>query len=196
MKRMSLRLWLTSSQRRKLEISIYVILLVIGFMAGMFFTMKHDNMSIFKFCITYGMAKSTVSRTEVFLFCFLKNGVPWLLSIFFGLCAIGQPCLLSILLMHGFASGCCLAYLSSDFNAVIFPRYMTEAVFTIASSFIILLAVRSAVRFSLAAIEVYISESSAEGMRKNLKLYFVRFGILFLMVLLLSGIYAVLIGFF
>jgi len=73
---------------------------------------------------------------------------------------------------------------------------MTEAVFTIASSFIILLAVRSAVRFSLAAIEVYISESSAEGMRKNLKLYFVRFGILFLMVLLLSGIYAVLSGFF
>lgn len=196
MKRMSLRLWLTSSQRRKLEISIYVILLVIGFMAGMFCIMKHENMSICKFCITYGMIKSPANRAEVFLFYFFRNGVPWLLSIFFGLCAVGQPCLLIILLMHGFTSGCCLAYLSKDFTAVIVPRYMAEAIFTIASSFIILLAVRSAVRFSLAAIEVYISESGAEGMCKSLKLYFVRFGILFLMILLLSGIYAILSGFF
>lgn len=196
MKRMSLRLWLTSSQRRKLEIFIYIMLLVIGFIAGIFCVMKYEDISICKFCTTYGMAKLSAGRAEVFLFSVLRNGVPWLLSIFFGLCAVGQPCLLSIILMQGFTVGCCLAYISKDFTAAIFPRYMFEAVFTIASSFILLLAVRSAVRFSVAAIELYISENSAEGMCRSLKLYFVRFGILLLMILLLSGIYAILSGFF
>lgn len=197
MKRISLRLWFTASQRRKLEIFIYMALLVLGCMAGTFFTQKYENIPICRFCIKYGMPELLANNADVFFTAVFKNTGLLILSMFFGLCAVGQPCLLGVLLFHSFSAGCCLVKLSSGITVSGIPVYIAAAAYTAATSIILLLAVRESVRAATAAFRMYVSENDGElSICKRLKLYFIRFGVLFFINLVSSGIYAVFCGFF
>lgn len=191
MKNMSLRLWFTASQRRKLEIFVYMLLLAAGCALGTLCVMKHENSAFCRFCTEYGAPKSDTDGARVFLYYIIRNGSLWIISLLLGFCAVGQLFLLSVLLIHSFASGCCLAELSKELTASAFPSYALTAFYTIMVSFVLLLAVREAMRFSCAALSVYVSENDISDMGKRLKLYLIRFGVLFFMILAMSGIYAV-----
>lgn len=190
MKRMSLRLWFTAAQRRKLEVLIYMLLLAIGCILGTFFVMKYEDSSICKFCITYGMAGDSADGSDVFLYSIMRNGGLWILTLFLGFCAVGQPFLLAVLTIHSFVSGCCLAKMSKELIVSALPLYILTAVYTIMVSFILLLAVREAMRFSCASLGVYVSETDTLDMGKRLKFYLIRFSVLLFMILTASGIYA------
>ncbi len=190
MKRMSLRLWFTAAQRRKLEIFIYMLLLAIGCILGTFCVMKYEDSSMCRFCITYGMTGDTASSLDVFFYSLMRNGCLWFLAFFLGFCAIGQPFLLAVLTIHSFVSGCCLAKLSKELTVSALPLYVLTAVYTITVSFILLLAVREAMRLSCSSFGVYVLETDTLDMGKRLKFYLVRFGVLLFMILAASGIYA------
>lgn len=195
MKRMNLRLWLTASQRRRLELFAYMIMLAAGCIAGMLCTTKCGDVFLCRFSEAYGIPGNYNGTAEAFICSVRWNLSVWLLSMCLGFCAIGQPCLAAVLVLHGFAAGCCLTRLSADITAGMLPGYALSAVFTVAVSFIILLGVREAVRLSGISVKVYFSETDAPEMRRRLKLYFVRFAVLFVMILALSILYAVCISF-
>lgn len=190
MKRMSLRLWFTASQRRKLEIFTYMLLLAAGCIFGTFFMIRHEDSSVCRFCIKYGILDPSEDITVVFISSIIRNELLCFISMIFGFCAVGQPFLIAVLIIHSFISGCCLSKLSEELTAAAIPVYILTSVYTIIISFILLLAVRESMRLSCASMGVYVSETDTSDMSKRLKFYLIRFCILILMILAASGIYA------
>ncbi|MDD6268913.1 MAG: hypothetical protein PUA84_02500 [Oscillospiraceae bacterium] len=195
MKRMNLRLWLTASQRRKLELFAYMVILAAGCTAGMICRIKCGDIFLCRFSEAYGIPGDYNSMAEVFVYSLRWNLSIWLLSMYLGFCAIGQPCLAAVLVLHGFSAGCCLTGFSENMTARMLPGYVLSAVFTVAVSFMLLLGVREAVRLSGMWVKVYFSGTDAPEMRRRLRLYFVRFTVLLVMIISASLLYAVCVSF-
>lgn len=131
--------------------------------------------------------------------CSLINNTLFIMAVFVsGTCMIGQPVCIAILLYKGICIGTSLAFAYSNDNItnffVLFLHIILDAV---VSTFVFVLASKEAIRFSNKFLKFVISNKFDDDFNKNMKLYLLKFAVLFVIIILLSliqSIFLILIG--
>ena len=195
MNRMNIRIWLTASQRRALGIFCYMVLLIAGCAAGTICRMTDAFAPLCQFCIRYGIPCLSNMDGSLFLASMRWNGCILLMSFCLGFCAIGQPFLCTLLVLHGFGLGCLLTGLTdaASVRTLLFP-YTLAAIYGMAVSFLLLLGVRESMRLSCVYLKICTQSADAQEMCRRLRMYAVRFVVLLLLILSVSGLYALFYG--
>ncbi|MBQ8725169.1 MAG: hypothetical protein IJY74_05820 [Oscillospiraceae bacterium] len=186
MKRMKLKLWLNQSQRHTLEMIFYMILLTAGCTWGTVCILTDRMDSLCSFCTAYGIPSSD---SGVFLSSVRWWSSLWTLFLCLGLCGIGQPFLCVLLIIHGFSIGCMLTRLYEGSGITHILAFIPEIFYAIAVSLILLFAAREAMRLACSSVKMYLLDSGCLERRSRLRLYFIRFAVLLIMLLAVSGLY-------
>ncbi len=191
MNRMNIRIWLTASQRRALGLFCCMVLMIAGCTVGTICTLTDSWEPLCRFCVRYGISWGDFGEGSVFLAAIRWNGCVLLVSFCLGFCAIGQPFLGALLMLHGFGVGCMLMEISdTGAGKTMLLQYIFTAAYGMGASFLLLLGVREAVRLSCVYIRTCICSTDAQEMSRRVRLYALRFGVLLIFLLAASGIYA------
>lgn len=187
MKRINLRLWLNTSQRRTLEMACYLVLLSAGCVAGTIFTLTDTVNSLSRFCLAYGLPQTDGS--------ILLASVRWCaglltMSFFLGFCGIGQPLLITLLVFHGFSTGCVLTDFSEHAASAAPVMYIAAAVYSAAASFTLLLGIRESFRLSCTSIKACLIECDSSEMRRRFRMYCIRYMVLMVLIIAESAGFA------
>lgn len=191
MNRMNVRIWMTASQRRTLGLFCCMLVMLAGCTAGTVCMQNGTLEPLCQFCIRYGIRSET---NNIFWGAVRQSGGILLTGFCLGLCAAGQPFLCLLLALQGFSTGCLLTDLIGEgFSQMILLRFVLTAVYAIAASFLLLLGLREAMRLSCVWIRACVQETEPLELRRRLRLYGVRFAVLFLLLLAAGGIYTLLL---
>lgn len=196
MKRLNMRLWFTSSQRRTLELAVYMLLLTAGCTAGTLCMLKSEENSVCRFCLAYGIPDVSAEGADQLLSSLRWSVGVMMLAVCLGFCGIGQPFLALLLGFHGFGTGCVLASLSQDITIHRLPLYALAAFYAVGVSYILLLGIREAMRFSCTYAHACLYGADGTEMRSRLRLYCVRFAVLLVMLFISALLYVLLSGLF
>lgn len=122
-----------------------------------------------------------------FFYSVIKNTVLLLLVFISGVCVIGQPMCIVVLLYKGITAGLTLAMIYSNGNIKIFLVSLLIIIpNVVVSTFVLILASREGIRYSNKLFRLVFMNRTEEGFDKNIRLYLLKFGILFVIITLLS----------
>lgn len=124
-----------------------------------------------------------------FFYSFLKNTILLFTIFVFGMCIIGQPVCIVVLLYKGVTAGLMLAiaYSNSDIKNFLMS-FLIIIPDTIVSTFVLVLASREGIRHSNKLFKLVLMDKQENDLNKNIRLYLLKFGILFAIIILLSFI--------
>lgn len=194
MKMLNMRLWLTSSQRRTLELAGYMLLLAIGCIAGTLCMVKSEDNPLCRFCLLYGLPDVSSQGAKLLLSSLGSSTGIMVIAVCLGFCGTGQIFLALLLIFHGFSTGCTLTSLSQNLTLSILPLYALAALYTAAVSYMILLGVREAMGFSCTYIHTLLYGADSTAARNRLRLYCLRFAVLLILLFISALIYTLLAG--
>ena len=184
------------SKYRSIRISgdVFFTLLTIVVLIGAFFgSLYYREISAMDFVKTFSIVdyfcdtEKTMSFWGYFSCSLIKNTI--LMAIIFasGACIIGHPMCIFVLLYNGIRIGIILSIAYSDSNMrnffVPFLHILLDAV---VSTFVLVLSAKEGIKFSNKLLKLVISNKIEDDMNKNIKLYLLKFAVLFAIIILLS----------
>lgn len=180
----------TNSQKRRISLGIFLILVFLGIIAGTIMVGTSENIQwLNKLFFTNNMFKS-MDRLS-FLGQLFRDILPLyavlILQFFAGMFAFGQAFAIFTLIYRGAASGISAAIIYLVLGAKgFFAVMLTVIPFAASSAFLVILGARESVRLS-GNIAKYSFFQSGGSAPPDIKLYSLKFGILLLFGLLLSA---------
>ncbi len=175
---------------------ILMVIMLIGVFIGSLAAGGMENVKVSRlFCSTSFCLDGEANIGFLRLFCISFGTTGAILAVCFlaGLCAVGQPAGVAALLYRGIGIGAAVAYLytSNGFRglAVTMLLIVPSAVI---SSFALILAAREEIRFSNEIAAVLIGKKDMPDGKSALKLYILKFLVLFVIIIISSLIDAAL----
>jgi len=169
-------------QKRNTQIVILFLIIILGAIAGSIFRALHPDWNIWN-NQTFRQGMGIV--TEYRFYC-IAAPVFWLaITAILGLSATGLPFVPCILFLRGAAVGAILEqiYEQSGFLTAL-PSLLMIMPYIYLSSFVMLFAAREALKFSMQITGLLCDSSHDEEV--SVKLYIIRFMILFLFIIILG----------
>ncbi len=184
------RTYYTSSQKRRISLGIFLILVFLGIIVGTIIVGTSENILwLNRLMFTNNMFKSWDKLS--FLEQLFKDIVPLyavlILQFFAGMFAFGQAFAVLTLIYRGAASGISAAIIYLVLGAKgFFAVILTVFPFAASSAFLVILGARESVRLS-GNIAKYSFLQSGGNTPPDIKLYSLKFGILLIFGLLFSS---------
>lgn len=178
----------TKSFRDTLFFAVLMFLMAAGVSLGAFFGAPHTvNVSDVFPAVGAFFGEARVSSFGMaFLVSLLSSGSAVLCCFLFGFCVIGQPFHAAVLVYRGLVLGAASARIYSLYGARGFIITLLLAVpCTIFSSFAIILSAREGMRFSKMLMKLVTGSADIDP-KEKLKLYMLKFSVIFAIILLSS----------
>ncbi len=179
----------TNSQKRRISFGIFLILILMGIIAGTIMVGATDNIQwLNRLFFTNNMFKRSDKLS--FLGQLLRDIIPLygalILQFFAGMFAFGQAFAVLTLIYRGAASGISAAFVYLVLGAKgFFAVLLTVLPFAASSAFLVILGARESIRLS-GNIAKYSFLQGAESTPPDIRLYSVKFGVLLILGLLFS----------
>ena len=184
------------SKYRSIRISgdVFFTLLVVVVLVGAFVgSLYYREISAMDFVKTFSIADSfyndekILSFWNVFSCSLIKNTIFITIVFLSGLCLIGQPLCIVVLLYKGINAGTALAVAYSD-NGIknFFVPVLHIIIDTVVSTFVLVMASKEGMRSSNKLLKLVINNKIQDDLNKNIKLYLLKFLVLFAIIILLS----------
>ena len=111
-----------------------------------------------------------------------------------GMCIIGHPVCIATLLYKGIEAGISLSLAYSNDNIGSFFILILHIILdVVVSTFVLVLASKEGIRFSNKLLKIVISNRIEDDLNKNIKLYLLKFIILFVIIVLLALIQSIML---
>ena len=191
----------TKSRYRPIRISgnaFFAILAFIAIFGVLIGSVFYRELSAIEFVENFSLADSFISENisktffQYFSEILLKYG--FLLAICFisGLCVIGQPICVGILFYRGICAGTSISLIYSTYGVKGFLLSLLAVVpEVVVSTFSLILSAREGIRFSNKLFKTVFLNRTDDDMIKNIKLYLLKFVVLFGIIIVLSLIESV-----
>ncbi len=188
--RSSLRPATPESEQRTRLFRLLTILLIVGIGIGSAISYALGEAPCHSIFLDHGFAEHAGTRTllSVLRGSFRPTAILLLLDLLLGFSAIGQPFAVLILLDRGMALGIATAatyftYGMRGLPVVLLLQFPHAA----ATSVLLLLAARESMRFSRQLTEFLLRDGDLPGLRGQLKLYFIKYLVLLLLLLICAA---------
>ena len=169
--------------------TILTIVVLIGAFVG---SLYYREISAMDFVETFSVADSfydykTMSFWGNFFCSFLKNTIIMLIILISGMCIIGQPICVTALFYKGVSVGTALTIIYSCNDMKNFLIAVLHILIdAIVSTFVLVLASKEGIKLSNKLFKLGINNRIEDDFNKNIKLYLLKFIVLFAIIILLS----------
>lgn len=176
--------------------TILTIVVLIGAFIG---SLYYREISAMDFVETFSIAdffynEEAMSFWDCFSYSIIKNTI--LIAIIFvsGMCIIGHPVCIVTLLYKGIEAGISLSLAYSNDNIGSFFILILHIILdVVVSTFVLVLASKEGIRFSNKLLKIVIGNRIEDDLNKNIKLYLLKFIILFVIIILLALIQSIML---
>ncbi|MBR4092546.1 MAG: stage II sporulation protein M [Oscillospiraceae bacterium] len=195
------------SKYRSIHVSgdlFFTLLTMIVLVGAIIGSLYYREISAMDFVKTFSIADSfynfgeTISFWNCFSYSLMKNTILIVIIFLSGLCLVGHSLCIVTLLYKGINAGVSLsiAYSNSSIENFIIP-ILHIILDTVVSTFVLVLATKEGIRFSNKLFRLVIYNKIDDDLNKNIRLYLLKFAILFVIIVLLSlvqSIFLIFIG--
>lgn len=178
---------------------ILISFVLIGVFVGSLFYREisaMDFISVFSITDFFCNCGENMPFWGCFLNSFARNAILMLIIFVSGMCPIAQLWCVAVLLYKGMVSGASLALAYSGFDmSSFFISVLYIIPDAVVSAFVLSLASREGIRFSNKLFRLVFNNKIDDDFNKNIKLYLLKFSVLFVIIIILSLVQSVLLLF-
>lgn len=171
----------------------FTILTIVVLIGAFFGSLYYREISAMDFVKTSSIvdyfcdAEKTISFWGCFSYSLIKNTILMIIIFVSGACIIGHPLCIVVLLYKGLNIGTALSITYSDSDVEnFFVPFLHILIDAVVSTFALVLSAKEGIKLSNELLKLVISNKLEDDLNKNIKLYLLKFAVLFAIIILLS----------